>query len=215
MPKAASDPRPAPIAGASLREAKRSLRARMLREREAIPAALRAGASAAITATLTARGDFRAARTVFLTLAFGSEWDTRALVSAALVAGKLVAAPRVNIETRMLELCSIGDLQLDLAAGYKGIFEPRADCTPVALDAIDWMLVPGVAFDASGRRIGYGGGYYDRLLPLLRSDVRRIAGAFEAQIVEHVPAARHDLRMDAVVTERRTIDCGPRIEESR
>jgi len=69
--------------------------------------------------------------------------------------------------------------------------------------------VPGAVFDARGHRLGYGGGYYDRLLPLLRGDARRIAGAFELQVVEQVPAAAHDLRVDAVVTERRTLEIAP------
>jgi 5-formyltetrahydrofolate cyclo-ligase len=62
-----------------------------------------------------------------------------------------------------------------------------------------------VAFDRAGHRIGYGGGYYDRLLPLLRADAHRVAGAFELQLVDHVPAASHDVAVDAVVTEARSI----------
>ena len=79
----------------------------------------------------------------------------------------------------------------------------------VAEEAIDWVLVPGVAFDLHGHRIGYGGGYYDRLLPLLRKDARRVAGAFELQIVEQVPSAPHDLAVDAIITERRTMEVRP------
>ena len=63
------------------------------------------------------------------------------------------------------------------------------------------MLVPGVAFDLDGRRLGYGGGYYDRLLPLLSPRAARVAGAFELQIVDRVPAAPHDVAVDAIVTE--------------
>jgi 5-formyltetrahydrofolate cyclo-ligase len=77
----------------------------------------------------------------------------------------------------------------------------------VAPEAIDWVLVPGVAFDPQGGRLGYGGGYYDRLLPLLPSMTRRVAGAFELQVVERVPAAPHDLRVDAVITELRELVC--------
>jgi len=67
------------------------------------------------------------------------------------------------------------------------------------------VLVPGVAFDVEGRRIGYGGGYYDRLLALLSSNVRRVAGAFEVQVVDRVPAAEHDLAIEALVTESRSL----------
>ncbi|MET0203775.1 MAG: 5-formyltetrahydrofolate cyclo-ligase, partial [Casimicrobiaceae bacterium] len=73
---------------------------------------------------------------------------------------------------------------------------------------VEWVLVPGVAFDVAGRRLGYGGGYYDRLLPLLPAHAPRIAGAFEAQMVAAVPFGPHDLTVDAIVTEMRIVDPG-------
>lgn len=188
-----------------MREAKRSMRDRILRARDAIPPEARAHAGAAIVNTLAAREDFRASRAVLVSLAFRSEWETRPLLEAALALGKVVGAPRVNAAKRMLETYAITDLERDLGPGFHGIDEPLLHCGPLPLDAIDWVLVPGVAFDTHGHRIGYGGGYYDRLLPLLRSDARRVAGAFELQVVEQVPAAMHDLQVDAVVTERRTM----------
>jgi 5-formyltetrahydrofolate cyclo-ligase len=203
----ASPPR---VANVGLREAKRSVRERILRAREAMPAQLRVAASTAIAATLSRRPDFIAARVVLLTLPFGSEWDTGLLLSAALAGGKTVAVPRVNQERHMLEIHAVCDAAREIAPGYRGIPEPRADCPTVALASIDWVLVPGIAFDAEGRRIGYGGGYYDRLLPLLETGTTRVAGAFELQVVERVPAAPHDATVDAIVTERRTLGPRPR-----
>jgi len=107
----------------------------------------------------------------------------------------------------MLRPLRIRDLVGDVEAGYRGIPEPRADCPPVTLESIEFVLTPGIAFDAEGRRLGYGGGYYDRLLPLLHSAACRVGGAFEVQIVARVPAAPHDVRVQYVVTERRTIEC--------
>jgi 5-formyltetrahydrofolate cyclo-ligase len=201
---------PPSVASVGLREAKRSVRERILRARDAMPAHLRNAASTAIAATLSGRPDFIAARVVLLTLPFGSEWDTRLLLSEALARGKTVAAPRVNQERRMLEIHAVCDAAREIVPGYRGIPEPRADCPPVLPASIDWVLVPGVAFDAEGRRIGYGGGYYDRLLPLLHSGVARVAGAFELQVVERVPDAPHDTTVDAIVTERRTLEPRPR-----
>jgi 5-formyltetrahydrofolate cyclo-ligase len=204
----ASSPR---VANVGLREAKRSVRERILRARDAMPAHLRTAASAAIAATLSGRSDFIAARVVLLTLPFGSEWDTRLVLRAALAQGKSVAVPRVNQERRMLEIHAVCDAAREIAPGYRGIPEPRADCPPVALASIDWVLVPGVAFDAEGRRVGYGGGYYDRLLPLLERGAARVAGAFELQVVERVPDAPHDTTVDAIVTEQRTLEPRPRV----
>ena len=192
-------------AASELSDAKREMRARILRDRDAMAAEDRARASASIAASLLTREDFASSGTVLLTLPFGSEWDTRALLEAALARAKTVALPRVNLATRMLDICAITRLEHDAAPGYRGIPEPCAHCSLIDVATIDWVLVPGVAFDPDGHRIGYGGGYYDRLLPLLRADARRVAAAFELQVVERVPAASHDVTVDAVVTEARSI----------
>jgi 5-formyltetrahydrofolate cyclo-ligase len=187
------------------RAAKRLLRERILRARDTLAPETRARFGNAIVAALTEREDFRRARSVLLSLAFRSEWETRPLFATALALGKPVVAPRVDRQSRLLELRAICDLGRDLAPGYLGIDEPLPHCASVDPTAIDWVLVPGVVFDLSGHRIGYGGGYYDRLLPALRRDARRIAGAFELQIVDRIPAAPHDVQVDAIVTEARTI----------
>jgi len=195
--------------GIDLREAKRAVRERIVRARDVMPADLRAQASRKIVTTLVARPDFAAAKVVLMTLSFGSEWDTRPLLATALSHGKTVAIPRVNAGRRMLELHAVCDLAEDVAPGYRGILEPRGHCAAVAIETIDWILVPGVAFDAHGRRIGDGGGYYDRLLPTLPATALRIAGAFEVQLVDRVPTAPHDLALDAIVTEARVIVPAP------
>jgi len=193
------------LQGPSLREAKMALRRQILAVRDALDPEVRAAAARAITRGLLALPTFPSARTVLLTVAFRTEWDTLPLVAAALSAGKVVAVPRVNPGSRMLELHRVTDPAAEIAPGFQGIPEPRPECAPVAAEAIDWVLVPGVAFDRAGRRLGYGGGYYDRLLPLLRPTVARVAGAYELQLVDRIPAAPHDLAVDVIVTESRTI----------
>ncbi len=194
-----------PQSADALREAKRSLRERVLAARDSLPPEFRAAASAAIGTALTARDDFAAASTVLLTLPFGSEWDSMALLLAALERGKAVVLPRVNATARTLELCRLTEPSRDVLPGYRGIPEPQSHCALIAADAIDWVLVPGVAFDTGGHRLGYGGGYYDRLLPQLRSDAARIAGGYEMQLVDRVPAALHDVPVQALATETRTL----------
>ena len=191
--------------GAALRAAKLALRRRVLADRDALPEAVRVAAAAAISARILERADFRAARAVLLTLPFGSEWDTVAVLRAALAAGRTVAVPRVDKASRMLELHAIADPQADIVASDQGIPEPRPACPRVPRDAIDFVLVPGVAFDLAGSRLGYGGGYYDRLLPLLSPRALRVAGAFEIQLVDRVPAAPHDIAVGAIVTESREL----------
>jgi 5-formyltetrahydrofolate cyclo-ligase len=197
------------LQGAALRKAKLALRQRVLADRDALPVARRTAASAAILAGILARTDFMSARTVLLTLPFGSEWDTLALVRAALAAGKTVVVPRVDKESRRLLLHAIADPVRDIGTGYRDIPEPLPGCPRISRDTIDFVLVPGIAFDREGRRLGYGGGYYDRLLPLLSPRAARVAGAFELQLVDRVPAAPHDIAVDAIVTESRALTVRP------
>lgn len=193
------------LSGPALHDAKRTMREHILAARDALPAAERDEASRAIAARIAALPAFGRARCVLLTLSFRSEWDTRPLIDAALAAGKVVALPRVNGATRMLDLHAVADVARETTPGYRGIPEPRPEQPRVDLAAVDFVLVPGVAFDPTGRRLGYGGGYYDRLLAQLAPDAARIAGAFELQLVPQVPAAAHDLVVDAIATPVRLV----------
>lgn len=190
-----------------LRERKRTLRDALIATRDAISPAVRAEASRAIAARITALDAYRRARVVLLTLPYRSEWDATLVARHALADGKIVAVPRVDVARRMLQPLRVRDLDVDVEAGYRGIPEPRDHCPTVAAEAIEWVLVPGVAFDADGRRLGYGGGYYDRLLPLLTPEAPRVAGAFDVQLVESVPAAPHDIGVDCIATELRLVAC--------
>ena len=194
--------------GRELHEAKVALRTRILDARSRLDHAAHARASAAIADALALRSDFESAQTVCLTVPFGSEWNALLLATIALTSDKIVAVPRVNTGNRMLELFRVHSLEHDLAPGFRGIAEPLAHCAPVPTSSVGWILVPLVAFDEHGRRLGYGGGFYDRFLPLLDPSVKRIAGGFALQKVDRVPSAAHDVRMDVVVTEAETWNCG-------
>jgi len=191
----------------TLRDRKRSLRDALMASRDAIEPALHADASREIAARIAALDAFRRARVVLLTLPYRSEWDATLVARHALADGKIVAVPRVDVLRRMLQPLRIRNLDVDIEAGYRGIPEPREHCPPVEAETIEWVLVPGVAFDVDGRRLGYGGGYYDRLLPLLSSTTPRVAGAFEVQLVDCVPAAPHDVGVDCIATELRLVGC--------
>jgi 5-formyltetrahydrofolate cyclo-ligase len=193
------------LTGPALHAAKRALRVQMIGARDAIDPALRASASRTIAARLQELPSFARARTVLLTLPFRSEWDTRPLALAALAEGKTLVAPRINGTARMLELHAITDIEHHVAPGYRGIPEPLSTLPRIDAAAVDWVLVPGVAFTAEGRRLGYGGGYYDRLMPSLTLGTTLVAGTFDAQIVAQIPSAAHDLRVDMVVTESRIL----------
>jgi 5-formyltetrahydrofolate cyclo-ligase len=199
------DPVPATAAltGPALHEAKRVMRNEVIAARDALTPAQHRSASQAIAARIAALPSFTAAHCILLTLPFRSEWDTRPLIAAAQASGKVVALPRVDGDTRMLDLHAVRDVARDTAPGYRGIHEPAIGLPRVERADIDWVLVPGVAFDVAGRRLGYGGGYYDRLLALLSPQAPRVAGAFDLQVVAAAPAAPHDLIVDVIATETR------------
>ena len=94
----------------------------------------------------------------------------------------------------------IDDLDADLEPGTLGIPEPAPDCPEVEPEAVDWVLVPGLAFDAAGYRLGRGAGHYDRLLPTLRPDAPRWALAFDCQWVDDLPVEPHDVPLDGIVS---------------
>ena len=105
-----------------------------------------------------------------------------------------------------LRLYAVASLTEDLLPGVWGIREPDpARCREASIEEIDFILVPGVAFDASGGRLGYGGGFYDRLLGHARPGVPKVAGAFSLQVVAAVPVEDHDCRVTTLVTETETI----------
>ena len=137
---------------------------------------------------------------------FGSEVDTAPLVRWCLDQGKRVALPRI-VGKRHMEAFWVTDPAADLESGSYGIREPRAGLPQASPEAIDLVVVPGSAFDRSGDRMGYGGGFYDTFLPRLQPRTPRVAVAFELQLVDDVPEEDHDLRIDVLVTERGVLRC--------
>ena len=142
-----------------------------------------------------------------VTLPFGSEWDVRPLVLRAIARGVTVAIPRVDANARMLVLHAVRDIDADIVAGFRAIPEPKPSTPVIVPEVIDCVIVPGVAFDRQGGRLGYGGGYYDRLLPLCAT-AARVAGAFALQLVDRVPLGPHDVRVEAIATPDEHIVAG-------
>jgi len=186
---------------------KKALRLQMRQRRRALPAAERERASARIRQSLTALPSFQNAQTMHSYVSWQDEVDTHVLIQEALRAGRRVVVPKVQPPGRMLAHYFIEDFSA-LIPGTFGILEPPAEeakTAAVAKDAFDLVIVPGVAFDRQGHRLGYGAGYYDRFLSEIHTP--KIALAFAAQMVEQVPAAMHDQSVDFVITEDEVIEC--------
>ena len=109
----------------------------------------------------------------------------------------------------ILEPLDTQDSAEPLASVEKDSLDHRGQVAhPVSLEEVNIMVVPGLAFDKSGHRLGHGGGYYDRLLPRVKGTVPIIALSYEEQIFVTLPSEPHDIGMDMIITPERTIDCG-------
>jgi 5-formyltetrahydrofolate cyclo-ligase len=185
----------------AIKQAKAALRQAILGRRDAADVASRSRDSQTITQKLRALPAYRAASVVAAYASFGSEIDTSEFLARILTDGKQLLLPRVNSAQRVLELRHVVDLGADLVSGVWGIREPAERCPILSLTEIEFVLVPGVAFTASGTRLGYGGGFYDRLLASLDRRIARIAAAFQLQMVDQLPEGPRDQRVDQVVTQ--------------
>jgi 5-formyltetrahydrofolate cyclo-ligase len=165
--------------------------------------------SAAIVAKVQALPQYQAAKTVMYYVDAGSEVKTRQALDGAIAAGKRVVVPWCVVENNTLELFLLEDVNELVEGAYK-ILEPKDELRRLPHKLIDpktldFVMVPGTAFDLQGARMGQGKGYYDRLLGEVRPDSPLVALAFECQIFDEIPVAPHDVFMDLVVTESRVI----------
>ena len=185
---------------------KRELRRRMLALRRALAAEERASYSAAITERILSLEAVKQVRTIFAYAAMEDEVQTEALISSLLEMGKRVALPLITGK-RTMEAVLVPAMDA-LEYGAYHILTVREDRRVVLPpQEIDCVLVPGVAFDMDGTRLGMGGGYYDIFLPKIPCAVK-IAMAYSCQIVESVPKLSHDCGVDWIVTEKGSFRTG-------
>jgi 5-formyltetrahydrofolate cyclo-ligase len=199
-----------------LLEEKRLLRREMAQRRQTLSPVERVRLSAAVVAHLEALPELAAARapgkTVagFLALEGKGEVDPAPALAAARARGARVALPRISATPPRLRFHDVdpGDATA-LASGPFGLREPPSTAPEIDVAHIDVMLVPGLAFDRAGRRLGYGGGYYDEAAGRLRTAGRGllVGLAYDFQVVDRCPAGDADVDLDCVVTEREIVRC--------
>lgn len=185
--------------------AKEELRKRVAALRRALPLPLRQTYSAQMCALLVEHEGFQRAQVVLAYSALRFEIDPRAAIERAWALDKTVTLPRTLPETRELipHVYRPGDTLAE--AGFV-IQEPLPDAPTLDPAQVDLVLLPGLGYDMRGQRLGFGQGYYDRLLPRLPRAVR-IGLAYELSLLAEVPNAAHDQPVDFVITERRVIQC--------
>ncbi len=188
----------------SLQADKKKMRDMILQQRDAMSLAARASASRAIIETVSALPQYGKAKVVLAYMGFGTEIDTQPFLERIIADGKMAVLPRVDRATQTLVLHSARGMSELLTSKY-GILEPGMDAPIVAVTAIDFVLMPGVAFDRNGNRLGYGRGYYDKLVSTANPALVRVAAGFSCQIVDSVPVGPHDKKVDCIITENEII----------
>jgi len=162
--------------------------------------------SVAIWERLAILPEFARAQRVLVYVSKEKEVDTHGLIQQLLALGRQVCVPAFDIALKQYGACQLHDFHADLAVGQFGILEPKARATNSARlsEPFDAGLVPGLAFDETGTRLGRGMGHFDRLLRDTAGV--KIALAYDFQILNEVPAEAHDARVDFIVTETRVVE---------
>ena len=191
---------------------KQGIRQSIIAARQKMAVELRSEFSAAITQRILDLPAYKRAKIVLGYMSFGAEFSTSVWLQQALQDGKQVLLPKVNSSSKQLELYRVGDLRHEVAPGAWEIPEPLPErCVRLdALEQVDFILLPGVAFARDGARLGYGGGFYDKLLARINQGEGRpslAAAAFSMQLLQEIPQEATDRKVEWLLTENEAIDC--------
>ena len=150
--------------------------------------------------------DFKQASTILFYISYDNEVHTHDMIKESMSNGKKIVVPVTDKEKKKLILSELKNWN-DLTHGAYNILEPKKErIVEISLESIDLILVPGIGFDKHGHRIGHGGGYYDKLLENAKHP-SIIGLAFELQIADAVPTEKHDIPVNKIITEERTVTC--------
>ncbi len=187
-----------------IQNVKKQLRKNILAALKVLPPEKRTGDSVKIRALLPQQPFWKDARSVLFFAPIPDEADIWPLLAETLAVGKIAALPRFDPASNDYLACHVQNPQNEVEPGQFGIREPKAGCPEFPLERLGLILVPGVAFDLLGGRLGRGRGFYDRLLAKFQGI--KCGVAFDEQVVPAVPAATFDVRMDFVVTPTRCLE---------
>jgi 5-formyltetrahydrofolate cyclo-ligase len=150
--------------------------------------------------------NFLEAKIALMYLENSNEVQSRDIIKRTFNYNKIVVLPLIDFESKKFQLYKIDDFGNDLITNDSNMLQPDPEkCRAVPIDCIDIALIPGIAFDEKGGRIGSGDGYYDRLIPHLPITTRKVALALDDQIIPIVPIESHDKYVDIIITDKRII----------
>ncbi len=189
-----------------IREKKQEIREEITRKITSLKPDALSAKTKAIEERLFEFANFLEARIALLYTPIAAEVNTREIIQRSYMYNKIIVLPAFDEETRKMTLMKIDDPAKDLIDGPRGNLEPDPGrCKVVPIDCLDIAIIPGLAMDEKGGRIGSGKGFYDRLIPNLPITTRKVGLVFEDQIIGVAPMESHDKHVDIVITEARVI----------
>jgi len=182
---------------------KEDFRRKALEKRKNLSEIDRKNKSKEILLKIVEQPEFQNAENILCYVNFGSEVETEELIKK-MFKNKTIIVPRVNHEQSMLDLCKINSLE-DLEKSAWQIPEPREDnCKHFDIQNLDLAILPGTAFDKKGNRMGYGKGFFDKLLE--KKIIPTIGLAFDNQLYNEIPHEEHDKKVDKIITEKKIVE---------
>ncbi len=183
---------------------KKNKRSEMFSILKSIPLEEREAKSQVIIDTLLNSGPYRDAKDIFAFVSFKNEVMTHDFIKTAITAGKNIYVPIIDEEKKIMEITKLNDFS-ELAPGFFGVLEPSPEYIRISDPSIlDMVITPGVVFDESGYRIGYGGGYYDKFFSTLNPSVLKVGICFEEQVVESFPHDEYDIPINMIISDKST-----------
>jgi 5-formyltetrahydrofolate cyclo-ligase len=192
--------------GVPVEKLKSDLRSAMRRELKKMAKEKRLSDSGKLCAGLRQQDFFQNAASILFFAPLPEEPDLWPLLNETLATKKMIALPCFDDENQTYLPRHVKDIHVEIMSGKFGIREPAPTCVAIPLRDLDLVLVPGVAFDTNGHRLGRGKGFYDRLLQNFKG--KKIGIAFDEQIVNAIPVEKNDVKVDLVFTPTRCVECG-------
>ena len=187
---------------------KRELRSIYMKKRSAISEDSIKSMSKLIESSLFSLDLYKNSSVIMTYVNFGNEVITENIIRHSLNLEKTIGVPITIPKTRELIVSELRDFDKELELGVYNILTPKKEyIREIKPSKIDLVLVPGIAFDRKGYRVGYGGGYYDRFLCKINENAITIALAFSMQLIDYVPKGYYDLPVDYILTEKELIKC--------
>lgn len=179
---------------------KRDIRKRIQNKRNSLPIWDRKKRSKIIAEKFFGTAYYNNSNNILIFYPFRSEIDVTIIIRQALENKKNIILPRIHDQE--LKLFYVDNLKKQLERGAYGIMEPTPGlCRLAKTSDIDLVVVPGISFDKNLNRLGYGGGYYDKLLLHIPEGVKKIALCFDIQVVDSIPVSEHDIKVDILITD--------------